>query len=49
MKLTVAHTPDPDDAFMFYAMITGKIKTSMEYEQIIKDIETLNDEAKTGM
>jgi 1,4-dihydroxy-6-naphthoate synthase len=49
MKLTVAHTPDPDDAFMFYAMVTGKIQTSMEYEQIIKDIETLNDEAKTGL
>lgn len=49
MKLTVAHTPDPDDAFMFYAMITGKIKTSMEYEQIIKDIETLNDEAETAL
>ena len=49
MKLTVAHTPDPDDAFMFYAMVTGKIETSMDYEQIIKDIETLNNEAKTGM
>ncbi len=49
MKLTVAHTPDPDDAFMFYAMITGKIETSMEYEQIIKDIETLNQEARSGM
>ncbi|MGP6219904.1 MqnA/MqnD/SBP family protein [Caldiplasma sukawensis] len=46
MKLTVAHTPDPDDAFMFYAMVTGKIETSMEYEQIIKDIETLNKNAE---
>ncbi|MHB1439833.1 MAG: MqnA/MqnD/SBP family protein [Cuniculiplasma sp.] len=49
MKLTVAHTPDPDDAFMFYAMVTGKIKTSMEYEQVIKDIETLNHDAETGL
>ncbi|MCL4349997.1 MAG: ABC transporter substrate-binding protein [Candidatus Thermoplasmatota archaeon] len=49
MKLTVAHTPDPDDAFMFYAMVSGKVDTSMEYEQVIKDIETLNYEARTGM
>jgi 1,4-dihydroxy-6-naphthoate synthase len=49
MKLTVAHTPDPDDAFMFYAMIEGKVETSMEYEQVIKDIETLNHDAETGL
>ncbi len=49
MKLTVAHTPDPDDAFMFYGMISGKSPTSMEYEQVIKDIETLNHDAETGL
>ncbi|EQD78056.1 protein containing DUF191 [mine drainage metagenome] len=48
MKLTVAHTPDPDDAFMFYGMITGKIDLSMEYEQVIADIETLNIEGRKG-
>ena len=48
MKLTVAHTPDPDDAFMFYAMIKGRIDVSMEYEQVIADIETLNIEARKG-
>ncbi|MHB1493325.1 MAG: MqnA/MqnD/SBP family protein [Thermoplasmataceae archaeon] len=48
MKLTVAHTPDPDDAFMFYGMITGKVEVSMEYEQVISDIESLNIEAKKG-
>ncbi|CAC11320.1 conserved hypothetical protein [Thermoplasma acidophilum] len=46
MRITVAHTPDPDDAFMFYAMFQGKIKTRMEYDQVIKDIETLNRESK---
>ena len=46
MKMTVAHTPDPDDSFMFYAMFQGKIKTKLQYEQIIKDIETLNKESK---
>ena len=49
MKLTVAHTPDPDDAFMFYVMVSGKVETSMEYEQVIKDIETLNHDAGTGL
>ncbi len=42
MKLRVAHTPDADDAFMFYAMTTGKIEMPFEVEHIIKDIETLN-------
>lgn len=45
MKLLVAHTPDPDDSFMFYAMFEGKIKCNFEYEQVVKDIETLNKEA----
>ncbi len=45
MKLTVAHTPDPDDSFMFYAMFEGKIDTHFDYSQVIKDIETLNKEA----
>lgn len=45
MKLVVAHTPDPDDSFMFYAMFEGKIKCNFEYDQVVKDIETLNKEA----
>ncbi len=44
--VTIAHTPDPDDAFMFYAMFEGKIKTNLAYRQVVKDIETLNGEAK---
>ena len=42
MKIVVAHTPDADDAFMFYAMTAGKIETPFEVEHVIKDIETLN-------
>ena len=42
MKLKVAHTPDADDAFMFYGMIEGKVKTDLEIEHLIRDIETLN-------
>ncbi len=49
MKMTVAHTPDPDDSFMFYAMFEGKIEVHFDYEQVIKDIETLNKEAKDGL
>ena len=40
--MIVAHTPDADDAFMFYAMVTGKIKMNFEVEHLIEDIETLN-------
>jgi 1,4-dihydroxy-6-naphthoate synthase len=43
--LTVAHTPDADDAFMFYAMTSGKIATSFEIKHIIEDIESLNKKA----
>ena len=45
MKLIVAHTPDPDDSFMFYGMFEKKIKCNFEYDQVVKDIETLNKEA----
>lgn len=45
MKLRVAHTPDADDAFMFYAMMTGKIELDFEVEHIIEDIENLNRRA----
>ena len=40
--MIVAHTPDADDAFMFYAMVAGKIKMDFEVEHLIEDIETLN-------
>jgi 1,4-dihydroxy-6-naphthoate synthase len=45
MKIVIAHTPDPDDSFMFYGMFEHKIKTHYEYEQVVKDIETLNKES----
>ncbi len=45
MKLVIAHTPDPDDSFMFYAMFEGKIKCHFDYDQVVKDIETLNKES----
>ena len=42
----VAHSPDSDDAFMFYALATGKIETGdLEFVHELRDIETLNRRA----
>ena len=46
--MEVAHTPDPDDSFMFYGMFEGKIKVHHKYGQVIKDIEALNQDALSG-
>src|SRR3954463_15211586 len=43
----VAHSPDSDDAFMFYALAEGKIETgSLRYVHELADIETLNQRAR---
>jgi 1,4-dihydroxy-6-naphthoate synthase len=45
----VAHSPDSDDAFMFYALAEGKIDTEgLRYVHELKDIETLNQRAMRG-
>jgi 1,4-dihydroxy-6-naphthoate synthase len=47
--LTLGHSPDPDDAFMFYALAEGKIDTGRwRFEHILQDIETLNQRATRG-
>lgn len=47
--IRVAHSPDSDDAFMFYALATGKIDTGdREYVHELADIETLNARALRG-
>lgn len=44
--LTLGHSPDPDDAFMFYALATDKIDSKgWEFEHILQDIQTLNERA----
>ena len=46
MKIHVAHSPDSDDAFMFYALAAGLIDTEgLEYVHELQDIETLNRRA----
>ena len=48
-EITVAHSPDSDDAFMFYALAGKKIDTrGLVVNQVYKDIQTLNQEALEG-
>jgi 1,4-dihydroxy-6-naphthoate synthase len=45
-QITVAHSPDSDDAFMFYALATGKLDTGhLTFTHTLTDIETLNRKA----
>jgi 1,4-dihydroxy-6-naphthoate synthase len=47
--IRVAHSPDSDDAFMFWALAEGRVDTEgLRYEHVLKDIETLNREAEHG-
>jgi 5,8-dihydroxy-2-naphthoate synthase len=44
--LTLGHSPDPDDAFMFYALAKEKIDSEgLSFEHILQDIQTLNERA----
>src|SRR6266566_8767540 len=48
-QISIAHSPDSDDAFMFYALATNKIETGdIEFEHTLQDIQTLNEEARKG-
>jgi 1,4-dihydroxy-6-naphthoate synthase len=46
LDLTLAHSPDSDDAFMFYALATNKVRTDgLKLTHILGDIQTLNQKA----
>src|ERR1700722_3413340 len=48
-KLTLGHSPDPDDAFMFYGLAKGLVPShGFEFEHILQDIQTLNERATRG-
>jgi 1,4-dihydroxy-6-naphthoate synthase len=48
--ITVAHSPDSDDAFMFYGLATNKLETDgLKFEHTLKDIQTLNEDARNGV
>jgi len=47
--LTLGHSPDPDDAFMFYALAKDLIPThDLRFHHILQDIQTLNERATRG-
>ncbi|MGA9229058.1 MAG: MqnA/MqnD/SBP family protein, partial [Nitrosotalea sp.] len=48
MDITIGHTPDADDAFMFYGMLSGKVTSPLfNVKHVVEDIETLNKRALT--
>ena len=49
MEIRVGHSPDPDDAFMFWALTTDLVDPrGFEFEQVLADIQTLNQWARAG-
>jgi 1,4-dihydroxy-6-naphthoate synthase len=49
-EITVAHSPDSDDAFMFYGLATNKIRVpGLRFTHTLSDIETLNRKAMEGV
>jgi len=47
--ITLGHSPDPDDAFMFYGLAKDRIPThGFRFEHILQDIQTLNERATRG-
>ncbi len=50
VDLTLAHSPDSDDAFMFYALATRKIPTEpLKFQHTLEDIQSLNSKAQKGV
>jgi len=49
LELTLGHSPDPDDAFMFYGLAKNLIETGdLRFKHILQDIQTLNERATRG-
>jgi len=46
--INLAHSPDSDDAFMFYALAEGLVETPLRYVHELSDIESLNRRAMAG-
>src|SRR5687768_16190973 len=48
-RITVAHSPDSDDAFMFFGLASGNVEThGIVVDQVLQDIESLNRAAFDG-
>jgi 1,4-dihydroxy-6-naphthoate synthase len=49
-EIAIAHSPDSDDAFMFYGLATNKVRVpGLKFSHTLTDIETLNQKAKEGV
>jgi 1,4-dihydroxy-6-naphthoate synthase len=49
VRIRLGHSPDPDDAFMFWALAAGVIDArGFEFEHVLRDIQTLNEWALEG-
>jgi 1,4-dihydroxy-6-naphthoate synthase len=49
MRIRLAHSPDPDDAFMFYGLSSGGVDPGpYVFEHVLEDIQTLNERATRG-
>jgi 1,4-dihydroxy-6-naphthoate synthase len=49
-EIVSAHSPDSDDAFMFYGLATKKVRSSrVSFRHVLEDIETLNRKAREGL
>lgn len=46
--IRLGHSPDSDDAFMFWGLASGTVESEFEFEHILRDIQTLNDWAMEG-
>ena len=50
LEIVSAHSPDSDDAFMFYGLATKKVRSSqLTFRHVLADIETLNRNAMEGV
>jgi 1,4-dihydroxy-6-naphthoate synthase len=50
LEITCAHSPDSDDAFMFYGLATKKVRSRLvNFRHVLEDIESLNQKAKQGL
>lgn len=50
LDITCAHSPDSDDAFMFYGLATKKVRSRLlNFRHVLEDIESLNQKAKQGV
>lgn len=46
--IRLGHSPDADDAFMFWALAEERVPTSLRFEHVLRDIQTLNEWARAG-